>query len=145
MKMIYGSVPVKNLHITKHDVSTQDATVVASDLQAGVTCYARGQKVTGTGKCFEFARYGSVHLNMPIPIGASINIIEVASVNYPVLMTISLDEMKNIDFSSTQEIAKVIVDGIDYIVTATVENNMLTISCDRNISLEIFYGKDNFV
>lgn len=49
MKCYLGISPVKSLDIRKLDVDTNDATVVASDMQSGSIAYAKGQKVTGTG------------------------------------------------------------------------------------------------
>ena len=49
MKLCLGSTPVKSLNIRKLDVDTNDATIVASDMQSGSIAYAKGQKVTGTG------------------------------------------------------------------------------------------------
>lgn len=145
MKMIYGGTPVKNLNIVKHDVSTNDATVMPSDLQAGVSCYARGQKIVGTGKSFEFATYGGFETNCPLIISNVINVVEIASTIYPVKTTISLSEMKNIDFSTPQVIGNIIVDNVEYPVTATIEDIFLTFYCDKTVTLEIFFGKDNYV
>lgn len=145
MKMYYGNTPVKKVNIKQFDVSTNDATVFPSDLQAGVTCYARGQKITGTGKCFEFATYGAMKTNAFIPVQSGINVIEVSCLNYPTQLILPLSEMKNIDFSTSQLLAKVIVDGDEYDITAKVEYGMLTISCSQTIWLQVFYGKDNYV
>lgn len=48
MKCYLGISPVKSLNIRKLDVDTNDATIVASDMQTGSIAYAKGQKVTGT-------------------------------------------------------------------------------------------------
>lgn len=145
MKLMYGNTPVKSLNIHTYEKDTNDATLVSSDLQAGVTAYARGQKVTGTGKCFEFAQYGTAYTNFPTPVGDVINVIEISSTVYPVVMKNKLVDINNMDFSTIQEIGTVTVDGVGYLISAVVENNILTISCDKSISLEVFYGKDNYV
>lgn len=142
MKLMLGNTPVKKMMI--HN-DTQDATMVASDLQAGVTCYAKGQKVTGTGKCFEFARYGSAFTNVATVIPHTINVITIGSLNYPVQLSASLKDMKNLDFSTSQSIGSVVVDGTSYPISVIVSNGKITISCDKTIKLEIFYGKDNYV
>lgn len=142
MKMYLGNTAVNSMKV---GTNTDDATLIASDLQSGVTGYARGKKVVGTGKSFEFAWYGNTYLNFPMPIPAPINIVELASTNYPVKMSIDLNNMRNIDFSSEQTIANVAIDGEEHSVSIVVENNIMTISCDKSISLEVFYGKDNYV
>lgn len=141
MKLMLGNTPVKKMMI--HN-DTQDATMVASDLQSGVTCYAKGQKVTGTGKSFEFAQYGKTYLNFPIVVPSNINVFEVASTDYPIKMLFSINNIKNIDFSSKKDVAKVIIDNEEYMISLLVSGNIMTIYCDKSVSLEVFYGKDNY-
>lgn len=145
MKLMYGDTPIKNLNIIKHDVSTNDATMSASDLQAGVTAYARGQKITGTGKCFEFAFYGDITTNVGKYIPSNINVIEISSSEYPVKLAIDLGIMQDVDFSSEQKIATIIIDNTEYDLVASVQSSILKISCDQTARLQVFYGKDNYV
>lgn len=146
MKMIYGGTPVKNLNIVKHDVSTNDATVMPSDLQAGVSCYARGQKVIGTGRSFEFAYYGDFETNDFMIIPAKINVIHLSSVTYPMQDIIKLDNnMSNLDFSTEQVVSNIIVDGELYPVKVISTDNEINILCDKTVTLQVFYGKDNYV
>lgn len=144
-KMFLGETPIQSLNVHHFEMNTNDATVVSSDLQAGVTCYARGQKVTGTGKSFEFAQYGNVETNLPLIIPSAINIVEIASTVYPIKSTIVLNDMKNIDFSTPQTIGNIIVDNVEFPVVAMVDNGMFTLSCDQTTTLQVFYGKDNYV
>lgn len=144
MKMFYGNTPVKSLNIKHYEVSTNDATMKASDLQAGITAYAKGKKVTGTGKSFEFANYGGLITNTARFVPNNINIIEVSSAYYPVKLTLQLYDMKYTDFSTRQNIAIVIIDGAEYNLSVSVESNILTIHCDKDIELQVFYGKDNY-
>jgi hypothetical protein len=137
-----GGTPVKKMMI--HN-DTMDATMVASDLQAGVTAYANGQKVTGTGKSFEFATYGVSQTNTPEYVPVLLNIIEITSLDYPIKSTIPLNSMKNIDFSVEQTIGAVLIDGNEYPITAKIENSILTFCCDKTVRLESFYGKDNYI
>lgn len=143
MKLMLGSTPVKKMMI--HN-DTQDATMVASDLQAGVTCYAKGQKITGTGKCFSFATYGSFSSNKRIPIPVSeINTIVVSAKDNAVKMTKTALEFQEMDFSTEQEVATITINGSDYSVTLKVVNNMVTIACEQTVTLQIMLGKDEYV
>lgn len=145
MKMIYGGTPVESLKVRHYEVSTNDCDMVASDLQAGKTAVARGQKITGTGKCFSFAFYGSVYTNVPIQIPSTINVVEVASLDYPVQLAMALNNMYVEDFSKTQNIANIVIGGQSYPLMVTVTDNKMTISCSKTIKLQIFYGRDNYV
>lgn len=142
MKLMLGGTPVKKMMI--HN-DTMDATMVASDMQAGVTAYANGQKITGTGKSFEFACCGKLETNSPQYIPNNVNIVEIASVDNPIQLTVMLNEMKEVDFTNTQNIASAIVNGVSYPLMVQASDNFLTISCDKTISLQVFYGKDNYV
>lgn len=145
MKIMYNGTPIKSANIKHYEISTNDATLKASDMQAGVTAYARGQKITGTGKSFEFANYGSMYTNVSTIIPSSINVIEITSLNYPIQHFIALNNMYNIDFSISQTIGEVIIDGEAFPMTVTVSNNEMTVSCNKTIKIEVFYGKDNYV
>lgn len=145
MKMIYGGVPVNSLKVKHYELDTNSATMIPSDLQAGVTAFAKGKKVTGTGKSFEFAQYGKAKTNFPLIISNSINVIEVASVEYPIRHTIALSDMKNIDFSVNQSVANVTIDSVEYPIITTIANGILTLQCEQTINIQVFYGKDNYV
>ena len=142
MKLMLGNTPVKKMMI--HN-DTQDATMVASDLQAGVTCYAKGQKVTGTGKCFSFAAYGSWKTNVPDFIFSDINTVQIGSVDHPMKMTMPMNETRYYDFSTPQQVAEVIVDGVSYPVTVSVQDGEFLVSCDKTINIQLFIGKDEYV
>lgn len=142
MKLMLGGTPVKKMMI--HN-DTMDATMVASDLQAGVTAYANGQKVTGTGKSFEFASYGAMETNSIEFVPTLINTIEVASINYPIKSSIALYDVKNIDFTVEQNVGTVIINGINYPISVSINNNILTLKCEKTITLEVFLGKDNYI
>lgn len=142
MKLMKGSTPIKKTMI--HN-DTQDATMVASDLQAGVTCYAKGQKVTGTGKSFEFAQYGGLRTNLSRYIPNDINVIEISSTEYPVKMSLDLYAIREIDFSTSQQIGTVVIDNVEYALTVSVVSNILKILCDKTFYLQVFYGKDLYI
>lgn len=80
--------------------------MVASDLQDGKTAVARGKKIVGTGKSFEFASYGVSRTNVPEFIPATINVIEITSLDYPIKSMIALNMMQDIDFSSDEYLDK---------------------------------------
>lgn len=142
MKLMLGGTPVKKMMI--HN-DTMDATMVASDLQAGVTAYANGQKITGTGKSFEFAQYGKFKTNFPIILYGDINIIEIASTEYPIRHIVELDNMKNVNFNEGQSVANVVVDSTEYPIATVISNGILTLQCKQTFNIQVFYGKDNYV
>lgn len=145
MKMFYNGTSIKSLNIKHFEVSTNDCTAIPSDLQSGVTCVSKGKKITGTGKSFEFANYGHIETNTSRYIPANINFIEVASIEYPIKSNIDLNLVKDVDFSNGQLIGKVIIDNNEYDLVVTVQSNVMRITCDETIRLQIFYGKDNYV
>ena len=146
MKMFYGSTPIKSMKTHIFDIDSSDATMVASDLQAGVTAYARGRKVIGTGKTFSFAMYGGCNSNqiLPIPVG-DINTILISSVSYQTKMIKSILELQKMDFSTPKEVAVVTIDETDYPITIKAINNMITIACSQTITLQVLFGKDEHI
>lgn len=144
MKMMLGNTPVKSLNIHHFEMDTNSATVQPSDLQAGITCFARGQKVTGTGRCFSFANYGTTKTNVNTYVPSDINVIEISSLEYPIKLTFELTSLKNLDFSIGQNIATVVIDSVEHNLNVSVKSNMLLISCDETFNLQVFYGKDNY-
>ena len=145
MKLMYGSVPVKSMNIHSYELSTNDCTAIPSDLQAGVTCVAKGKKITGTGKSFAFATYGRWKTNESDIIPTVINVIQVGSTDYSLRMTIPVGVMHSYDFTVPQKIAEVTIDGEVYPITADVQSGELSISCEKTINLELFIGKDEYV
>lgn len=143
MKMIYGGVPVNSMKLKHYEISTNDCDMVASDLQAGKTGVAKGRKITGTGKSFEFACYGDWTTNLPYIVPAVVNVVQVGSVDYAIKTVVPIYNT-NLDFTIAQKIVEVTIDGIVYPVTASVQNGMLTIFCDHTINIQLFFGKDNY-
>lgn len=141
MKMYLGNTAVNSMKV---GTNTDDATLVASDLQSGVSGYARGKKVIGTGKAFSFASYGTGYTNVPIVIPNTINTIYIGSLQYPTRMIIGMNDMFSIDFSASNNVAEITIDGIVYPITMSVQNGMLTLACDKTINIEMFYGRDEY-
>ena len=144
MKLIYGGVPYNTTKVRHFEVNTNDATLQSSDLQAGVTAYARGQKITGTGKAFSFATYGEWRTNESDIVPTVINVVHIGSLEYPVRMTTKLENSMHYDFTTPQEIAEVIVDGVSYPMTVSVQNGEFLVSCEKTINIELFFGKDEY-
>lgn len=142
MKMYLGDVPVKSLYT---HTDTDEGNITAPDMQSGMIAFAKGVKLTGTGKAFAFASYGQISTNKACPVPSIINFIEVSSLTYPVKTNIALSSMKNTDFSTIQKIGAVTINGTAYDITAQVSNNMLTVGCSKDINLEVFYGRDEHV
>nr|DAL78606.1 MAG TPA: hypothetical protein [Caudoviricetes sp.] len=142
MKMYLGDVPVKSLYT---HTDTDEGNITAPDMQSGMIAFAKGVKLTGTGKAFAFASYGQISTNKALPVPSIINFIEVSSLTYPVKTNIALSSMKNTDFSTIQKIGAVTINGTAYDITAQVSNNMLTVGCSKDINLEAFYGRDEHV
>lgn len=142
MKMYLGDVPVKSLYT---HTDTDEGNITAQDMQSGMIAFAKGVKLTGTGKAFAFASYGQISTNKALPVPSIINFIEVSSLTYPVKTNIALSSMKNTDFSTIQKIGAVTINGTAYDITAQVSNNMLTVGCSKDIDLEVFYGRDEHV
>lgn len=146
MKMMYNGMPINSAKVNHFEMNTNDATMTASDMQAGVTGYAKGVKVEGTGKAFEFASYGSFPVNRSIPIPTSdINTIVVSSTDGAVKMKNGINSLRDLDFAIEQEIAKIIIENIEYSLTVKITNNKITFGCIQNISVQAMIGKDNFI
>lgn len=145
MKLMYGNVPVKSMNIHSYEMNTNDCTAIPSDIQVGVTCVAKGKKITGTGKSFSFAMYGTWLTNEPDFVPMSINTIQIGSTDYPIKMTVPMNETHFYDFSTPVKVAEVIIDGISYPMTVSVQNGEFLIACEKTISIQLFYGKDEYV
>lgn len=144
MKMFYGNIPVNSMKIKHYEVSTNDSNLKPSDMQAGIVAYGRGKRIIGTGRCFEFAQYGNMKTNSQSYIPSLINVIEITSLDYPMKSSIALNSMVDIDFSIEQTIGVVVIDNIEYPITVKIEGDSLTLNCEKTISLQFFYGRDNY-
>lgn len=143
MQLRLGDTKVKALMI--HN-DTSDATLKASDMQAGVTGYANGQKITGTGKAFVFALYGNFSSNEMIPLPVTeINTLVVSCAGNPVKMAATTVVMRDYDFSTDKQVAAVTVNGTDYPITLRVTGGIATFSCDQTVMLQLFVGKDEYI
>lgn len=143
MQLRLGDTKVKALMI--HN-DTSDATLKASDMQAGVTGYANGQKITGTGKAFVFALYGSASSDAMIPLPVeTINTILLGCANNPIKMVDTVVAMRDYDFSSDKQVATVNVGGTDYPITLRITGGIATFGCSQKVTLQILIGKDEYI
>lgn len=145
MKMIYNGTPIKSLNVKHYEMNTNDSNLQPSDMQAGIVAYGRGKRIVGTGKCFEFANYGHFKTNLSMYVPSEINVVEVASVEYPIMSSISFNNIGDIDFSKEQVVGYVNIGGSNFEIVAKLEGNMLTFICSNTIYLEVFYGRDNYL
>lgn len=146
MKMMYNGTQIKSLNVKHYEMDTNSATAQPSDMQAGVTCFARGKKVVGTGKAFSFALYGGCNSNDMIPIPVeNINTVSISCTMYPVRMITPIEDLRFVDFSTAKTVAIITVDNIDYPISISVSYNMITITCDKTATLEVVFGKDEYV
>lgn len=145
MKMIYGGTPVNSLKVRHYEKNTNDATTVPAAVQAGLIYYANGKREVGTGKSFEFAMYGDFEANDDWFIPTEINVIHISCLNYPTQTTVSIRDTSNLDFSNGQIVGKLTKNNIEYPITVTVADNILTIACDVVATFQVFYGKDNYI
>lgn len=146
MKMMYNGTPVNSMRVHHYELDTNDCDIVASDMQAGKTAVARGKKITGTGKSFEFASYGRFVTNRILPIPcSSLNTIIISSIDYETKMDDYIDNLRDLDFSTPKKIGKVLIDGEIYPLTVTIINNLLTFGCDKDITIQAMIGKDNYI
>lgn len=141
MKMYLGDVPVKALYT---HTDTDDADLVSSDMHSGKTAYVKGRKITGTGKAFVYAIYGSCPSNtsMPIPV-SSLNTIVISCASYAVKMTGGIVDLGKNNYTTARAVANVTIDGTNYPITVKIASNTLTIACGKTVTLQVLFGKDD--
>lgn len=63
MSYIVNGKPVKSVGIIT-EPSSYGTDITPEDMQSGRTAVSKGKIVTGTGRAFEFARYGQCHVDV---------------------------------------------------------------------------------
>lgn len=141
MKMYLGDVPVKALYM---HTDTDDANLVPSDMHSGKTAYVKGRKITGTGRAFAYAMYGSCSSNasMPIPV-SSLNAIGISCASYAVKMTDGIIDLGKNNYTTARAVANVTIDGTNYPITVKIASGTLTIACSKTVTLQVLFGKDD--
>lgn len=141
MKMYLGDVPVKALYT---HTDTDEGNITAPDMQSGMIAFAKGVKLTGTGKAFAYAMYGSCSSNasMPIPV-SSLNTIVISCASYAVKMTGEIIDLGKNNYTTARAVANVTIDGKNYPITVKIASNTLTIACGKTVTLQVLFGKDN--
>lgn len=139
--------------------STYDADLTPVDMQLGKTAYVQGEKITGTGKCFEFAEYGQSSIypifdenyNMKygflIEVGNGANVVFLSSTtdgDIVVQDVFTVNETKEGEAVKIGENKTTLTD-----INAFHLDGFLVIYCvdiaDENTSLNFFVGKDNTI
>lgn len=146
MKLIYGGVPYNTTKVNHYEIDTNSATVQPSDLQAGVTCFARGERVVGTGKAFAFAFYGDIITNIPysFPL-CGVNTIIISSFSNPIKMNMSINDIRQNKTISNLAIGMISINGINYPISVTVDDTGFTFHCEEMIAIQGFCGKDEHI
>ena len=146
MKMIYGGTPVNSMKVKHYEIDTNSATVQPSDMQAGVTCFARGEKITGTGKAFAFVFCGGIITNTPysFPL-CGVNTIIISSFSNPIKMDMSINDIRQNETISNLTIGTISIDGIDYPISVTVDDTGFIFYCEKTIEIQGFCGKDEHI
>ena len=142
MKLMLGNTPVKKMMI--HN-DTQDATIQPSCIQVGEIGYARGQKIIGTGKAFAYSLYGNIMTNITYPAIHKINTVIISSSLYPIKMNISIIEIQNSEDVSNLTVGTISIDGTDYPITLTINDNGFKFNCEKTMKLQGFCGKDEYI
>lgn len=155
MSYIVGGVKAKKVGVLL-EPSTYDADITPENMQHGMTAYARGEKVVGTGKCFEFAGYGSGKIQL-LQDGDGNNKygLSIISKGKPNLIFLSSTGTGDIILQTNHIVDLAgdtpVVIGTNYSasgkVTATHKNGRLIIYLENTESqstrLRYFFGKDN--
>lgn len=136
--------------------STYDADITPVDMQRGKTAYVKGEKLTGTGRCFESAVYGS----------GKVQLLQDENGNDTYGLSILTTIKPNIIFLSSTETGDIILQtahivnlendiptviGVNHSasgdVTVTYDNNRLKVylgdTKNNTTRLRYFLGKDN--
>lgn len=138
--------------------STYDADITPENMQHGMTAYAQGKKVVGTGKCFEYAVYGARQLqSLKDEDGNNRYGFSIYAVTEPNIIFLASTENGDIVLQSSHIVDladnAVAVVGINHTssgeVTASYSDNRLKIILgnteNQSTRLRYFFGKDNMI
>ena len=141
---------------TKVHTDTDDANVTPINLQRNIIAYAKGKKVVGTAKCFEFAYYGlakikemegvdgSTWYGFKISAGKGTNIVRISptakgDIFTQAINTLELQENEptkiGVNRTNSSDIFIFYSDGYAYICSKAIS--------DINTQFYYFIGKDN--
>lgn len=155
MSYIVNGVKAKKVGVLL-EPSTYDTDTSPVDVQHGAVYYAHGERRVGTGKCFEFAGYGSGKIQLlQDEDGNKKYGLSIVSKGKPNLIFLSSTDTGDVILQTNHIVDLAgdtpIVIGTNYSasgkVTATHKNGRLIIYLENTESqstrLRYFYGKDN--
>lgn len=128
MSLYFGNKKIGNIGITNGiGLDTSDADMTPADGQNGKIYYANGKRYVGTGKCFEFANYGT----------ATFDLIFDEHGNDRYGITLQTPSVTNIIFISSIPNSDIVVQEI-FNITEIEENKALKVGTNLTTNGDIF-------
>lgn len=128
MPLYFGGKKIGSIGVTNGiGLDTSDADITSPDMQNGKIGYANGKRVVGTGKCFEFARYGT----------ATFDLIWDENGNEKYGIILKQKSVGNTIFISSMPNSDIVVQEV-FRITETEENKAVKIGTNITTNGELF-------